>query len=217
MSRITVKSPELSNENVESGTPPEVIAYARYVMGDIDLDPASSMYWNHHIVKAKRYFTKEDDGLVQPWAGRVLLNPPGTPDEDRGKKSVPKLFWERAVGHWRDHLITCCFFVGFNMSQLQVLQMSPAHPLQFYTNFPASRIDYYEQPWEWVNGVVGGKKRPIAGPPRRQGSPPRPSFITFLPPRDHEVAIPMVDRFIEGSERLDMIPGQVTIPYRRKR
>jgi hypothetical protein len=234
----TGKSPELSNENVESGTPPEVIAYARYVMGDIDLDPASSLFWNHHLVKAKRYFTKEEDGLVQPWSGRIFLNPPGTPDEERSKRSVPKLFWERLVGHWREQLIVCGFFVGFNMSQLQVLQMSPAHPLQFPTNFPGARLDYYEQPWEEVenprvlvgehtNKCIGkggaclpacqlGKpakvKRALAGPPRRQGAPPRPSYLTFLPPRDRAVAAPMVRRFVEGATRLDMVPGALTRP-----
>lgn len=40
-----------------------------------DLDPCSppgGIPW----IPAKRHYTKEDDGLVQPWEGRVWLNPP---------------------------------------------------------------------------------------------------------------------------------------------
>lgn len=56
-------------------TPESWIARARVAMGEIDLDPAS-----HEIaqqtVKAKQFFTAADDGLSQPWFGRVWLNPP---------------------------------------------------------------------------------------------------------------------------------------------
>lgn len=56
-------------------TRPKYIEAARQVMGSIDLDPASCAAANA-IVQAVRYYTKEQNGLEQPWQGRVWLNPP---------------------------------------------------------------------------------------------------------------------------------------------
>jgi ParB family chromosome partitioning protein len=56
-------------------TPPEHIAAVREVLGTIDLDPASTETANR-TVKAARYYSTDDDGLSQPWSGRVFLNPP---------------------------------------------------------------------------------------------------------------------------------------------
>ena len=56
-------------------TPIDYIEAAKLTMGTIDLDPASCDAANETI-KAKTYYTEEQDGLIQPWFGNVWLNPP---------------------------------------------------------------------------------------------------------------------------------------------
>lgn len=56
-------------------TPQYIIEAARNVMGIINVDPASSVLANE-IIQAKKYFTKEENGLTQKWEGNVWMNPP---------------------------------------------------------------------------------------------------------------------------------------------
>lgn len=59
-------------ESVEWYTPPEIFQALAITF---DLDPAApvdGVPW----VPAKRFYSSADDGLTQPWGGRVWLNPP---------------------------------------------------------------------------------------------------------------------------------------------
>ena len=63
-----------SGEN-EWYTPPNIIKLVQRVMGEIDLDPASSATANE-VVGATVFYSLRDNGLEKPWTGRVWMNPP---------------------------------------------------------------------------------------------------------------------------------------------
>ena len=56
-------------------TPPYLIESARLVLGEIDCDPATCLQ-AQKTINAATYYTKQDNGLVHPWSGRVWINPP---------------------------------------------------------------------------------------------------------------------------------------------
>lgn len=83
-----------SHGSLEYYTPRHVTDAARRVMGDIDLDPASCEMAQEWI-GAHRYYTQEDDGLAQPWYGRVWLNPPYSYTDGRSNQDL-----------WSDRLVS---------------------------------------------------------------------------------------------------------------
>lgn len=56
-------------------TPKKYIELARKVLGQIDLDPASTEEANK-LIQATRYYSKDEDGLTQEWHGHIWMNPP---------------------------------------------------------------------------------------------------------------------------------------------
>lgn len=53
-------------------TPPEIVQEYAAEFGGFDVDPCCTP----STAKAPFFYTKADDGLKQPWAGRVWINPP---------------------------------------------------------------------------------------------------------------------------------------------
>lgn len=78
------------NEDIELITSRDLVCAANEVMGNIDLDVASSDIANEYV-GADAYFTPQDDGLnEQQWYGKVyLFSPPGT------------YFWDEKNFRWK--------------------------------------------------------------------------------------------------------------------
>jgi ParB family chromosome partitioning protein len=85
------------SESDEWYSPHPFVEAARKVLGPIDLDPASCETANS-VVQASRIYTKEDDGLSQPWTARTLwCNPPyGRLGSDR-QKGITELWVDKLI------------------------------------------------------------------------------------------------------------------------
>ena len=167
-----------SSASPEHGTPPEYVEAARRVLGEIDLDPASSVMFNE-VVKARSIYTKTEDGLKQPWKGQVFLNPPSG---EEGK--LVKRFWEKLMHDWKEGLVTEAIWIGFSIDQMQTLQTtSPGGPIKndFPVCVPRSRIQF-------LKGVEASKQADLFSPETPQvdvirgAAPTKPNFICHLPP-----------------------------------
>jgi ParB family chromosome partitioning protein len=63
------------NKNNEWYTPKDTLVKTRKVLGEIDVDPASCDLAQERV-RATKYYTEQNSGLVVPWVGKVFCNPP---------------------------------------------------------------------------------------------------------------------------------------------
>lgn len=69
-----------SSQTDSWSTPPDFFAKVVAEFGPFDLDPCATA----ENAKAPKYYTREQDGLTQPWYGKMWVNPP----YGRGKRGA---------------------------------------------------------------------------------------------------------------------------------
>ena len=179
-----MKSPTLqalhSSATPEHGTPPEHINAVGRVLGLIELDPASSAVFNKNV-KAEKFFTKANNGLLQQWNGRLFVNPPSG---ERG--GLVKAFWDKLMDDYASRKVQAAIWVGFSIDQLQTLQNTTyGGPLRFPVCIPRQRIQFVKS-MEISNqpGLFGDAS--VDATPVLGESPTKPNFIAFIPPVDED-------------------------------
>lgn len=85
-----------SSNSEEWYTPPHIIERVVEFFDVIDLDPCSNSNAAPNV-PAKVVYTKEDDGLVQPWDGRVYMNPPYGDEIGQWVRRMVELYQLRRV------------------------------------------------------------------------------------------------------------------------
>ncbi len=185
----------LSCQTPEHYTPRKYIEAVRYVLGDIDLDPASCEMANV-IVQAKVYYDMVTDGLRQPWTGKVFVNPPG---DKRGK--LVRAFWRKANLHVvKGEAVVV--WLGYSIEQLRTLQSCASlgdrtcpSPLEYPLCFPRERIEFVEasQP-EQMQMELPELGLEVSPSDVQGDSPTQSNFIALLG-GDEEIKHRFVHRF----------------------
>jgi len=135
-------------------SPREVVEAARDVLGGIDLDPASCDVAND-VVQAAQIYTVDDDGLNQPWRGRVYLNPPYCQPEINS-------FCEKFAQHASAREIHGIVLVN-NATDTEWFSRLAAVAAAFC--FPSFRFRYW-QPHRETSTALQGQVVVYAGPDR---------------------------------------------------
>lgn len=149
---MTTPSALHSKKTPKWGTPVWLIEYARELLEEIQLDPASSPEFNS-LVQALVIYTHDDNGLGQAWGGNVFVNPPG---------GLVTEFWQKLMAEVENGNVPKAFWVGFSIEQLATLShdektlaklkpdvlgltpldLDPAHPLDFSTCILRKRCSF---------------------------------------------------------------------------
>ena len=134
-------------------SPRWIVDPAREVMGGIDLDPASCEAANATI-RAERFFTVADDGLAQPWRGRVWVNPPYS-DRDL-IRWVSKLVDSMDSGAVPEAVVLLPAYVETKMAQAALARCAAVA-------FPAKRVQF-ERPGRPTTNPPAGSMVVYFGP-----------------------------------------------------
>jgi len=137
------KAARLASGNNEWYTPSEYVDLARQVLGEIDLDPATSDAAQDNI-KAINYFTK--GGLEKDWSGRVWLNPPYSRD-------LIKPFVQKMVDEYQAGRITSGIMLTHDCTDTEWWQK--AVDAASAVCFPGKRISFID--------TVGERDSPTQG------------------------------------------------------
>ena len=140
-------------------TPLHIIEACRETMNGIDLDPASTAEANERV-RATRFYTRADNGLAQPWHGRVFLNFPFG-----GKNN--KAWVQKAISSFQSGEAEAVCVVSFSSQETEWGQLLTAYPRWI----PAGRVAYYDP----ATGQV-------------QGGPPKGSMVTYIGRDTHPFA-----------------------------
>jgi ParB family chromosome partitioning protein len=132
-------------ESNEWYTPPRFIALAREVLGDIDVDPASTAT-AQQIVRARQYFDKYQNGLTQYWHGRIWLNPPYS--RPLISKFIGKLLME-----WNAGRVTAC--IALTHSYTDSMWFHDAASAACAMCFTQGRIRFYDPGGDLANATQG--------------------------------------------------------------
>lgn len=130
-----------SSKSNEWYTPSWIVKMIHEVLGQVDLDPASSLVANQRI-KAKRIFTQNDDSLNLTWSTEpqtIYLNPPGG---KIGNKSQTALFWQKLIDFRNQGLLTEAIFMGFSLEHMAVTQGCTDSICNFPVCIPRKRIKF---------------------------------------------------------------------------
>jgi len=179
--------PQHSSETVEHYTPLYIVDAARRVLGGIDLDPASCAM-AQDLIKAEVWYGENssdgEDGLEEPWGGRVFLNPPGgrVSEKGLGTSSNAALWWAKLASEWQAGEVEAAIFVGFTLEILRSAQaLDVPQPLDFPICVPKSRIKF-DTP------VYSDQGEPYQR--EASSSPTHANVIVYLPPRVPGTSVP---------------------------
>lgn len=128
--------------NYEWYTPIEIVNMAREVMGEIDLDPASSVKANV-LIGAKKFYSER--GLDERWFGNIWLNHPFSREDN--KTWIWKLIDGYGIGDIKQ---ACCITFAATSEQW----FRPL--LQFKQCFIHGRTNYYLPDGTKKKGVTKG-------------------------------------------------------------
>ncbi len=107
-------------------TPAKYIEAARAVMGVIDLDPASCELANRTVTT--KYYTKEDNGLEQPWYGKIWLNPPYS--STNGTSNIGA-FTRRLIAEYQDGKIDQAILLSTTNTSVSWFNLLWDYPICF--------------------------------------------------------------------------------------